>query len=82
MTISQLKDHCIKAHGKTLTLPKHRTMVPSSPRAKQSSRIGKEGPEGKWAILGIIIVFAIDTKTFQILFSLNKFCNSGHTPTY
>ncbi|CAI9564776.1 unnamed protein product [Staurois parvus] len=47
MTISQLKDHCIKAHGKTLTLPKLRTMVPSSPRAKQSSRIGKEGPEGK-----------------------------------
>ncbi|KAM3938343.1 zinc finger protein 462 isoform 3-T4 [Leptodactylus fuscus] len=42
MTISQLKDHSLKVHGKTLTLPKLRGPPPNGPRAKQSSRIGKE----------------------------------------
>ncbi|KAG8455097.1 hypothetical protein GDO86_001352 [Hymenochirus boettgeri] len=40
MTISQLKDHSIKVHGKTLTLPRIRTISQTSPRAKQC--IGKE----------------------------------------
>ncbi|KAM8960543.1 LOW QUALITY PROTEIN: zinc finger protein 462 [Pelodytes ibericus] len=42
MTISQLKDHSLKVHGKTLTLPRLRTISQTSPRGKQSSRIGKE----------------------------------------
>ncbi|XP_077105434.1 zinc finger protein 462 isoform X1 [Ranitomeya variabilis] len=42
MTISQLKDHSISVHEKALTLPKVRSLLPNGPRAKQSSRIGKE----------------------------------------
>lgn len=42
MTISQLKDHSLKVHGKALTLPKLRSLPPNGPRAKQSSRFGKE----------------------------------------
>ncbi|XP_073522943.1 zinc finger protein 462 isoform X3 [Phyllobates terribilis] len=42
ITISQLKDHSIQVHGKALTLPKVRSLLPNGPRAKQSSRIGKE----------------------------------------
>ncbi|XP_053321838.1 zinc finger protein 462 isoform X2 [Spea bombifrons] len=42
MTISLLKDHSLKVHGKMLTLPRLRTIVQTIPRAKQSSRIGKE----------------------------------------
>ncbi|XP_075682280.1 zinc finger protein 462 isoform X2 [Rhinoderma darwinii] len=42
MTISQLKDHSSKIHGKALTLPKLRSLPPNGPRAKQSSRFGKE----------------------------------------
>ncbi|CAH2293872.1 zinc finger 462 isoform X1, partial [Pelobates cultripes] len=42
MTISQLKDHSLKVHGKTLPLPRLRAISQTSPRGRQSSRIGKE----------------------------------------
>ncbi|OCU00968.1 zinc finger protein 462 [Xenopus laevis] len=42
MTISQLKHHSLKVHGKTLTLPRIRMVSQTSPRAKQTTRMGKE----------------------------------------